>query len=105
MADQLGYDHWFPRVNLLHIDERRGVDTVPNCPTTIALWASRNGTPSGEKFYSGPRGTTGEVRITVPVPAGAAGKVTYTRCFAACDQFGVVDAKLQSNVFEIRIVP
>ena len=25
MADQLGYDHWFPRVNRMHIDDRRAL--------------------------------------------------------------------------------
>ena len=80
------------------------VDTLPNHPTVIAMLGSRSGPVLAEKLYSGSSGSTGDVRVKINVPPGAAGKVFYTQCFTASDIAGA-DGRLKSNVIEIRIVP
>jgi hypothetical protein len=79
------------------------VDTLPNCHTTIAQVSSRPG-PTTKVFYSGSSGPSGEVSVTVPIPADSAGQVLFTRCFTACDKPGF-DRRLESNLIEIHLVP
>lgn len=81
------------------------VDTLPGCVTVIAALAGRNGPPLPNVFFAGPTGPTGDVSVTVPTAASAAGTVMYTRAITACDRHGVVDRTLKSNVIEIRLVP
>jgi hypothetical protein len=79
------------------------VDTVPNCQTVIA---QLTGQLEKKTFYSGTSGPTGDVSVSVAVPASAAGSVMRTQCITVCTTGpDALDRVLKSNVIEIHFVP
>ena len=79
------------------------VDTIPNCQTLIRQLSGplRAGT-----FYSGTSGPTGDVSVSVAVPASAAGSVMRTQCVTVCSTGpDALDRVLRSNVIEVNFVP